>query len=130
MSVGDNIRIARIKKGINQKELAEMLNAQGIKIGNTTICNWENGTSKPDPDTIAILCNLLNVDANYILDFKKNDYLTSPILSEKEEVELLKNILKNKGILDNNDEMSQEDFDRLIEFAKVNKQFIMKDKKE
>ncbi|MCM1052496.1 MAG: helix-turn-helix domain-containing protein [Ruminococcus sp.] len=71
MSVGDNIRTARINKGLNQKELAEMLTKKGIKIGNTTICNWENGTSKPDPDTIAILCNILDVDANYILDFNR-----------------------------------------------------------
>lgn len=69
MSVGDRIRNARINKGINQKELANMLTKKGISIGNTTISNWEKGTSKPDPDTIAILCEILNVDANYILGF-------------------------------------------------------------
>ena len=41
MSVGDRIRNARINKGINQKELANMLTKKGISIGNTTISNWE-----------------------------------------------------------------------------------------
>ena len=72
MSIGDNIRNARIKKKMNQKELADMLTQNGVSIGNTTISNWENGTSKPDPDTIALLCEILDVDANYILGFNNN----------------------------------------------------------
>ena len=73
MSVGDNIRSARIKKNLNQKELADKLSARGVKVGNTTISNWESGFSKPDPDTISVLCEILDVDANFILDFYKNN---------------------------------------------------------
>lgn len=70
MSVGDNIRAARINSKLNQKELAEKLKEKGVDVGNTTISNWENGTSKPDPDTIEKICQILNVDGNYILGFK------------------------------------------------------------
>ena len=73
MSIGDKIRNARINRGINQKELANLLTQKGISIGNTTISNWENGTSKPDPDTISVLCEILNVDANYILGFNNTE---------------------------------------------------------
>lgn len=69
MSLGDNIRTARIQKKLQQKELAELLSSKGEVVGNTTISNWENGTSKPDPDTISLLCEILNVDANYLLGF-------------------------------------------------------------
>lgn len=69
MSLGDNIRTARIQKKLQQKELAELLSSKGEVVGNTTISNWENGTSKPDPDTIALLCEILDVDANYLLGF-------------------------------------------------------------
>jgi transcriptional regulator with XRE-family HTH domain len=72
MSVGDNIRNARISQGLNQKELVEKLAEKGINVGNTTISNWEKGISKPDPDTITTLCEILNVDANYILGFYQN----------------------------------------------------------
>lgn len=69
MSVGDNIRTARINSRLNQKELAEKLKEKGVDVGNTTISNWENGTSKPDPDTIEALCAILGVDGNFILGF-------------------------------------------------------------
>ncbi len=42
-------------------------------------------------------------------------------------MEMLKNTLKKKGFLDENEELSEENFNTLIEFAKANKQFIMKD---
>lgn len=94
MSVGDNIRTARIKKGLNQKELADKLCENGTKVGNTTISNWESGFSKPDPDTIAVLCNILEVDANYILDFYKSD-------NTFDETDILFD--KYKGVLTNDD---------------------------
>lgn len=85
MSIGDNIRTARINKKMNQKELADSLKNNGINVGNTTICNWENGTSKPDPDTIEELCKIFDVDANYLLgfeSFKKQDDTKSSQLEQ------------------------------------------------
>ena len=41
---------------------------------------------------------------------------------------MLKDVLKRKGFLNDNEEMTEEDFNRLIEFAKANKKFIMSDK--
>ena len=48
-------------------------------------------------------------------------------LSKEQEKELLKDVLKRKGFLDENEELSEENFNMLINFAKANKQFIMKD---
>lgn len=71
MPLGENIKKARAKKGMNQKQLAEALKEKDIDVGNTTISNWENGINKPDPDTISALCEILGTDANYLLDFNK-----------------------------------------------------------
>ena len=49
-------------------------------------------------------------------------------LSKEEEMKLLKDVLKRKGLLDDNEELTEENFNKLIEFAKINKNFIMKDK--
>lgn len=49
-------------------------------------------------------------------------------LSKEQEKELLKKVLKEKGFLDENEELSEENFNMLINFAKANKQFIMKDR--
>ena len=43
-------------------------------------------------------------------------------------MKLLKDVLKRKGLLDDNEELTEENFNKLIEFAKINKNFIMKDK--
>lgn len=89
MSIGDNIRTARINKRINQKELADLLSNNGIKVGNTTICNWENGTSKPDPDTIEELCKILDVDANFLLGFENPKNSDTPKLTQIEQYKIL-----------------------------------------
>lgn len=63
------------------------------------------------------------------LDFPINKVIKNKEeLSKEEEMNLLKNTLKRKGFLNDNEEMTEEDFNKLIEFAKANKQFIMKDK--
>jgi transcriptional regulator with XRE-family HTH domain len=38
----DELKIARLAKGLTQKEIAKVLG-----VGDTAICNWENGLSKP-----------------------------------------------------------------------------------
>ena len=48
--------------------------------------------------------------------------------TEEEKKEALKQVLKDKGFLNDNEEMTSEDFNRLIDFAKRNKDFIV-DKK-
>lgn len=71
MPLGENIKKARNLKKMTQENLAEALAKENIVVGNTSISNWEKGINKPDPDTISALCKILEVDANYLLDFNK-----------------------------------------------------------
>ena len=57
---GDRIREARKAAGFTQRQLADR-----IDVSNTSISNWENSFSMPDPDTIQHLCWALNVQPNY-----------------------------------------------------------------
>lgn len=57
---GDKIKAARKAAKLTQQQLAEKIN-----VTNTSISNWENNTSRPDPDTIQHLCWALNVEPNY-----------------------------------------------------------------
>lgn len=59
-SLGDRIKEARKAAGMTQRQLADK-----IQVSNTSISNWENGFSNPDPDTIQHLCWALNVQPNY-----------------------------------------------------------------
>ena len=61
--IGDKIRDARKAAGLTQRQLAEK-----IKVSNTSISNWEQGVSCPDPDTIQNLCWALDVQPNYFFN--------------------------------------------------------------
>lgn len=121
MSLGDNIRNARIKKGLTQEALAELISSEDITFGNTAISNWEKGTSKPDADTLCALCGALDVDANYLLGWKERKAAAN--IKEK-----LKNALKENDFFDGED-LSEESFDKLMKFLEKNKEFIL-DKKD
>ena len=81
----------------------------------------------PSIDNVIELSKIFNIDLADLLgrDLQLNEDRKQ--LTEKEEMEMLKNTLKKKGFLDENEELSEENFNTLIEFAKANKQFIMKD---
>lgn len=57
---GDKILKARKAAGLTQRQLADKIN-----VSNTSISNWEQNLSRPDPDTIQHLCWALNVQPNY-----------------------------------------------------------------
>lgn len=65
MTFGEKLKKARTESGLKQSELAKQLNTT-----NTTISNWENNISKPDLDTLAYICGVLNVTASYFLQAK------------------------------------------------------------
>lgn len=63
MDFGDRLRDARKRKGLTQRQLADMIGAK-----HNSVSNWENGLNMPDPDLIQNLCWALDVDANYFFD--------------------------------------------------------------
>ncbi len=63
---GDKLKNARISKGLKQSELGKPLDVSG-----NTISNWEKGVSRPDIDTVEILCSILGVSPNYFFDNPK-----------------------------------------------------------
>lgn len=55
-AVCERIRYYRKKKGMEQKQLAQMLGITG-----NAVTNWENGRSRPDIQTLPRLCEILGV---------------------------------------------------------------------
>lgn len=58
----DRIREARKKTGLTQQEVAKALG-----IGKSTYTGYETGNSNPDMYKLAQIMQVLNVDANYLL---------------------------------------------------------------
>ena len=65
---GKRLKALREQKGISQKDFAKKINAK-----NTTVSNWENGLSRPDVDTVALICRALDVSADELLDIQLSD---------------------------------------------------------
>lgn len=105
----------------------ELSNKTGI--AKSQISHWLAGTYKAKQDSLTVLAEFFDVDETWLMGFDVPMKSERKELSKEEELELLKDVLTRKGFLDKNENISEEDFNKLIEFAKANKNFIMNNKK-
>ena len=75
MTFGNRLRESRTTKKMTQRQLADLVGAK-----HNSISDWENDKSKPDPDTIELLCGVLGITPNYLLNTNSDDL--SPIEKE------------------------------------------------
>lgn len=66
---GDKIKEARKAKKMTQRELAERIN-----VAHNSVSDWEHDKSKPDADTIELLCGVLEIAPNYLLAPSEEDF--------------------------------------------------------
>lgn len=66
---GEKIKEARKLKGFTQKQLAAKIGAK-----HNSISDWENNKNKPDPDTIELLCGVLDITPNYLLATESEEF--------------------------------------------------------
>jgi transcriptional regulator with XRE-family HTH domain len=89
MTFGQKLKFARKNKKYTQKELAEAIGAK-----HNSVSNWENDQNKPDPDTIELICNVLDISANYLLGTNDPQTQLSPeaiqVALEYDKAELTK----------------------------------------
>ena len=122
-----NVKYLRESKNIPQKEMAKQL-----KIDQSTLAKWENNTRQITIEWCFKLAEYFNVFVGDFIskDLRLNDTkFNQKSYSKKEEINLLKNILKEKGFLNDNEELTEETFNELIDFAIANKKYIIKNKK-
>lgn len=62
MSIGENIRIRREKKGLTQKALAEAIGS-----GENTVAGWEKDKNAPPGDKVVCMANLFRCSTDEIL---------------------------------------------------------------
>ena len=63
MTFGEKIKTARISKHYTQRQLAELINAK-----HNSISDWEKDKSKPDMDTVELICGALDLSPGYLMD--------------------------------------------------------------
>lgn len=63
--IGKRIKTYRQQAGLSQKDFGERIHAK-----NTTVSNWEKGLTRPDVDMLAVICEVLEVSPNELLDIR------------------------------------------------------------
>lgn len=113
-----NLKFLREKRNLSQNKLAEM-----IGVNQTTIARWEDDNRTPNLDNAIDVSRILNIPLHDLIeiDLRTNSINVPP---NKEINEDYKKILKEKGLMDEN--MTEEDAKKLIDFAIANKDFIIK----
>ncbi len=59
---GEKLRKVRKEKKLTQRQLADLIDAK-----HNSVSNWETGINRPDPDTIGLICGVLQVSPNDLL---------------------------------------------------------------
>ena len=79
MTFGEKIRTARKLKNMTQRELASLIGAK-----HNSISDWENDKNRPDPETIELICGILDITPNYLLARNEEEFSpTEKILVKK-----------------------------------------------
>ncbi|MCJ7856865.1 helix-turn-helix transcriptional regulator [Lachnospiraceae bacterium NSJ-143] len=89
-NISKNIAKFRKKRGISQKELAEVVGAKNF----TTVSSWERGISTPDADTILKLCKYFEISLYDLYDVENSD---SGMTREQRDLFNLYNQLDEEG---------------------------------
>ena len=69
MTFGEKLKESRKIKNLTQKQLADKIGAK-----HNSVSDWENDKNKPDPDTIELLCGVLGISPNYLLNSNSDDF--------------------------------------------------------
>ena len=115
-----NVKYLREQSNISQSKMSKDLN-----IDQSTLAKWENGSRQITLDWAIKIANYFDISVG---DFISNDYihnLYKPLPSSNEEY---KRILLKKGLISENDDISEDDARRLIQFAIDNKDYLIKKK--
>ncbi len=115
MALADNLKQARTRKGLKQEELAKLVGKS-----KNVISNWERGDNKPDADTLFELCDILNVDANYLLGWEDNQNLSLSI-QEQDHIKKYRSLdsLDKKAIDILLDTLSKRQSEQAAEFIQL-----------
>ena len=114
----NNLRHLRIQNGMTQEELGKKLNKDYSTIG-----KWENGSRSPIMEDVIKIADYFNISLQELIS-GKFEYNNSPQRIDNDIS--FKQILKKKGLIDENDNITEEDAKKLINFAIANKDYLIK----
>lgn len=111
-----NLKHLRIQNNMTQEELGKKLAKDYSTIG-----KWENGTRSPIMEDVIRIAEYFNISLQELISGKIgiND---SPTYQKTN----YKQVLLNRGLIDENNNLTEEDAKKLIDFAIANKEYLIK----
>lgn len=103
-----NVKYLREKKGISQTKLAKDLN-----IDTSTLAKWENNTRQITLEWAIKLANYFDMDVGDFISINQITNTSYPTQSDEE----YKKILKEKGLMDDEENIDEESLDKLLKIA-------------
>ncbi len=109
-----NFKHLRIQNGKTQEEIGKILNKDYSTIG-----KWELGQRSPTMEDVIKIAEYFNVSLQELIcdDFVHNSKKNKEINYEK-----YKRLLKEKGFMDNDDNIDEEKLDKLFKIADMMKE--------
>jgi len=118
IKLGKNIRYLRKLKNIEQQELSDILH-----VPRSTLACWENGIRTPKLEQILKIAEFFNTNLNIIYDDFENNVSSSLPTTDEE----YKRILREKGLMDDNDYIDEEKLDKLLKAVDIIENFNNKE---
>ncbi len=103
-----NVKYLREKKGISQTKLAKDLN-----IDTSTLAKWENNTRQITLEWAIKLANYFDMDVGNFISVNQINNTSSRINNDEE----YKKILREKGLMDENENINEENLNKLLKIA-------------
>ena len=105
----NNLKFLRLQKNITQEELGKRLGKDYSTIG-----KWENGTRSPIMEDVIKIAEYFNVS---LTDLIANNYTMGIYYTPTDED--YKKILKEQGLMDDNNYINEENLNKLLKIAEM-----------
>ena len=114
----NNVKYLREMNNISQSKMS-----RDLKIDQSTLAKWENGSRQITLEWAIKIANYFDISVG---DFISNDYTHNTYQKLPASNEIYKQILLKKGLIDEDDNLTEEDAEKLIDFAIANKEYLIK----
>lgn len=116
--IGDKLKALRLKKGLKQSEMAELLGLSASAVG-----MYEQNRRNPDSETLLKYSQIFEVSV---------DYLLSGDSSENKELmpEIRKFVLSQEGLMFDGEILSDDDLEQIMNAIEISTALIKKKKSD
>lgn len=111
----------RLKLVLDNNEIKQVDLARHLNLSQQAINRWCQNITRPDFETLVKIADFLNVSTDFLLGKEEKDSKNEDILKEKQ---ILKKALIESGYMKKNEDLSNEELKKLMEFVKINKKYI------